>query len=287
MEVKWNILYRGFLDSCNYDCPYCPFAKKKNTREELLKDKIALENFTNWVSEREEKLSILITPWGEGLIRKYYQEAMIALSHIENVEKIAIQTNLACNLKWVANVNKEKFALWITYHPNEVSFEKFIAKCKKLIAMNIDFSIGVVGVKDHFEAIENLKKAIPERYIWVNAYKREKNYYTASEKKWLTEKDHLFPINNKVYDTLGKKCKAGYSSFSINGNGDVFRCHFIKNKIGNIYEDDLNNIKKEENCTNTACGCYIGYINFNELKLEEIYAENLMVRIPDIKKILT
>ena len=104
MEVKWNILYRGFLDSCNYDCPYCPFAKKKNTKEELLKDKIALENFTNWVSERNEKLSILITPWGEGLIRRYYQEAMIALSHIKNVEKIAIQTNLACNLKWVEKV---------------------------------------------------------------------------------------------------------------------------------------------------------------------------------------
>ncbi len=284
MEVKWNILYRGFLDSCNYDCPYCPFAKKKNTKEELLKDKIALENFTNWVSEREEKLSILITPWGEGLIRKYYQEAMIALSHIKNVDKIAIQTNLSCNLKWVEKVNKEKFALWITYHPNEVSFEKFVSKCKKLITMNIDFSIGVVGVKDHFKAIENLKDAIPERYIWVNAYKREKNYYTASEKKWLTKKDNLFPINNKIYNTLGKKCKAGYSSFSINGNGDVFRCHFIKNKIGNIYEDDLNDIKKEENCTNTECSCYIGYINFDELKLKEIYAKNLMVRIPEILK---
>ena len=192
MEIKWNILYRGSLDSCNYDCSYCPFAKKKNTREELLADKKALQKFTKWVGERKERLSILLTPWGEGLIRKYYQEAMVELSHFESVEKIAIQTNLACNIKWVEAVNKDTFALWITYHPKEVAFEKFVAKCRKLIEMNIDFSIGVVGVKEHFEAIEKLKKAIPERYIWINAYKREKDYYSEAEKQWLTEKDKLF-----------------------------------------------------------------------------------------------
>ena len=81
--------------------------------------------------------------------------------------------------------------------------------------MDIDFSIGVVGVKEHFEAIEKLKNDITERYIWVNAYKREQDYYTTAEKKWLTEKDKLFPINNTVHQTEGKACKAGYSSFSI------------------------------------------------------------------------
>lgn len=281
MEIKWNILYRGFLDSCNYDCSYCPFAKKKNTRAELLEDKLALQKFTTWVAERKEGLSILLTPWGEGLIRNYYQEAMVRLSNLKSVDKIAIQTNLACNINWIEKANKDKFSLWITYHPKEVAFEKFISKCRKLIAMDISFSVGVVGVKEHFEGIEKLKNAIPERYVWINAYKREQDYYTTSEKKWLTQKDKLFPINNTVYQTKGKPCKAGYSSFSIDGNGDVFRCHFIKKKIANIYEQDLNTIKKAENCSNSTCQCYIGYINFKGLELDRIYKENLMVRIPE------
>ena len=285
MEIKWNILYRGFLDSCNYDCHYCPFAKKKNTSEELLADSIALDNFTNWATARTEKLSVLITPWGEGLIRGYYQKAMVKLSHLESIEKIAIQTNLACKIDWIEKVNKEKFALWITYHPKEVAYDKFVAKCKQLIAMGIQFSIGIVGVKEHFEAIEKLKNEISERYIWINGYKREQDYYTTSEKKWLTQKDELFPINNTVYKTKGKKCAAGFSSFSIDGNGDVYRCHFIKNKIGNIYKNDLNDIKKAEPCTNTECRCYIGYLNLKALQLENIYKENLLVRIPEKFKV--
>jgi len=170
--TQWNILYRGSLDSCNYDCPYCPFAKKKNTREELSLDRQSLERFTHWVASRKETINILLTPWGEGLIRSYYQNVMIDLSHMEHVTKIAIQTNLSCSLQWIDKVDKDSFALWITYHPNEVAFEDFVSKCKILIKKGIAFSIGVVGVKDHFEAIERLQKEITERYIWINAYKR-------------------------------------------------------------------------------------------------------------------
>ena len=30
-----KILYRGPLASCNYDCPYCPFAKRRDSTEQL------------------------------------------------------------------------------------------------------------------------------------------------------------------------------------------------------------------------------------------------------------
>lgn len=283
MEVStanWNILYRGSLDSCNYDCPYCPFAKKKNTREELAYDKQCLERFTNWVAGREETINILLTPWGEGLIRGYYQKAMIDLSHMKHVTKIAIQTNLSCSLNWIDQVDKDAFALWITYHPNEVRFEDFVNKCKILINKGIAFSIGVVGVKDHFEAIERLKETITERYIWINAYKREKDYYSQAEEKWLSNIDSLFPYNNTVYETKGKKCKAGHTSFSVHGNGDVFPCHFIKNKIGNLYEDSIETLLKPTPCINTQCRCYIGYMSLEELALDTIYGDKILERIP-------
>ncbi len=95
MQSAINILYRGPLESCNYDCKYCPFAKKKNTREELRYDAACLEKFVAWVTQQNRDISILFTPWGEALIRRYYQTALVQLSRLVNVKKVAIQTNLS------------------------------------------------------------------------------------------------------------------------------------------------------------------------------------------------
>src|SRR5262245_8293830 len=77
------LLYRGPLASCNYDCPYCPFAKRRDSREELAADRAALERFTGWIEQKPNKhrFSILFTPWGEGLVRSWYREALVRLSH--------------------------------------------------------------------------------------------------------------------------------------------------------------------------------------------------------------
>ena len=45
------MLYRGPLASCNYDCPYCPFAKRRDRPEQLRADREALARFDGWVSE--------------------------------------------------------------------------------------------------------------------------------------------------------------------------------------------------------------------------------------------
>ncbi len=33
------ILYRGRLASCSYDCAYCPFAKRRDTRDTLRRER--------------------------------------------------------------------------------------------------------------------------------------------------------------------------------------------------------------------------------------------------------
>ena len=50
--VALTILYRGPLASCNYDCAYCPFAKRRESAAELAADRRALERFVDWVSAR-------------------------------------------------------------------------------------------------------------------------------------------------------------------------------------------------------------------------------------------
>ncbi len=281
MDNGLNILYRGPLESCNYDCSYCPFAKKKNTREELAYDKQCLDRFVAWTDSQNRPISILFTPWGEALIRNYYQQSLIKLSQQDNIKKISIQTNLSGNLSWTKSANSDKLALWTTFHPTETTVDRFLEKCNQLQQNNIKYSVGIVGKKENFECIKELKEKIQNRvYFWVNAYKREPDYYSQAEIDWLLEIDPLFSLNNTVYKTKGKACFAGESSISIDGEGNVTRCHFIKEKIGNIYQKSLNQILSSQPCSNDSCRCYIGYMNLKELNLNAIYGDRVLERIP-------
>src|SRR4051812_18690889 len=97
IRVAMRILYRGPLASCNYDCPYCPFAKRHDPPERLRADRSALRRFQDWVTVNPDghELSVLFTPWGEGLTRSWYREAMVGLSRLPHVRRVAIQTNLS------------------------------------------------------------------------------------------------------------------------------------------------------------------------------------------------
>ncbi len=279
--MSWLILYRGSLSSCNYGCDYCPFAKTKNTRAELAKDAQELEQFVAWVKSRKEKIGILFTPWGEGLIRKYYQAAMTELSHLPNVTKVTIQTNLTCSTKWMEQVNKEKFALWTTFHPTQTSIEKFAHKCQELDHLNIKYSAGFVAFKEDISILEALRQAInPAVYVWANAYKRIPNYYTKEEIERIEQVDPLFRYNTQYHASLGESCRAGNTTFSVDGDGNMTRCHFIKESIGNIYESDLSQVLKPTPCTNATCGCHIGYVHLDKLNLAATYENSILERIP-------
>jgi MoaA/NifB/PqqE/SkfB family radical SAM enzyme len=242
MALDLSILYRGALSSCNYGCEYCPFAKRTNTAIELANDKAELDRFVNWAIDRDpaDKIGILFTPWGEALIHRYYQSAIGKLSHLPQVTKVAIQTNLSCDLDWVKNCNLDTLALWTTFHPTEISIEQFLARCQILDLHNVKYSVGIVGLKEHQHQAQLLRQQLdPDVYLWVNAYKRQLDYYTPADIDLFTQIDRLFPINNQVYDTLGKPCRTGHKVITVDGEGTMRRCHFIPESIGNIYDANI------------------------------------------------
>ncbi|MEM7182686.1 MAG: STM4011 family radical SAM protein [Spirochaetota bacterium] len=280
--MRWNILYRGPLSSCNYSCSYCPFAKTKNTRKELKDDAAKLNRFVDWVSNRQEEIGILFTPWGEGLVHKYYQKAMTELSHLSNVYKVAIQTNLSCSTKWMEMVNRESFALWTTFHPTQISLERFSKKCKELDHMGVRYSVGFVALKEELGILEELRTKIsPSVYVWANAFKRIKNYYSPQDIQRIEKVDPLFSYNTVYHTSSGKPCQAGYSSFSVDGDGNMRRCHFIPESIGNIYSNDLTQALQPRLCSNASCGCHIGYVHLEKLNLYRIYGDGILERIPE------
>lgn len=280
--VRYNILYRGPLSSCNYACDYCPFAKHAESRAELAKDRAALERFVAWAGQQHrDRLGILFTPWGEALIRPWYQDALAGLTHLDHVERAVIQTNLSCSLAWVEACRLDRLALWATFHPTEISLDAFVAKVRQLHEQGVRFSVGVVGKREHFDAIRDLRAALPgEVYFWVNAFKRMPGYYSEEEARELEIMDPHFPVNNKRHASLGKRCQAGETSFAVDGDGVMRRCHFVAAPIGNIYAADWRAALRGRTCPNTVCSCHIGYVYLEPLRQDLIYGKNVLERIP-------
>jgi hypothetical protein len=281
MRASWSILYRGPLSSCNYACEYCPFAKRRNTREELEEDLRCLRRFADWVGRRSEQIGVLFTPWGEALIHRSYQTALCELSRLPNIRRVAIQTNLSCALDWVSGADPEKLALWCTFHPGEVSLEGFLRQCRVLDSQGIHYSVGVVGTKAALQILAPLRAGLsPGVYVWINAFKRNPDYYTTSEISFLTQFDPLFPVNNQRHPSLGRACRTGHTVFSVGGNGDIRRCHFVKELIGNIYEPGFESALVPRPCPAETCGCHIGYVHLEELGLDAVFGDGLLERIP-------
>ena len=278
--MKWSVYYRGSLSSCNYSCGYCPFAKTGNTRAELEHDRRQLLRFQQWTGDQTAQLGILFTPWGEALGQRAYRKVLVELSHQPNIERVAIQTNLSAPLGELARASR-KLALWATYHPGEVALEKFSAKCRQLEQLGIRYSVGVVGLKEHFGAISQLRQSLPpDSYLWVNAYKREANYYSASDIKFLKSIDPYFCYNLHRYPSLNTPCRAGETSFAVDGEGDLRRCHFVGEVLTNIYAADFLEQLQPRPCPNQSCGCYIGYIHRPQLQWEQRFGPGALERIP-------
>ncbi|HLK59509.1 MAG TPA: STM4011 family radical SAM protein [Chthonomonadaceae bacterium] len=280
--MNLTLLYRGPLSSCNYGCVYCPFAKHQETDAEHAADRRALERFVGWVAGRtEDRIAILFTPWGEALIRKRYQDALVVLTNLPHVEKAAIQTNLSCRLDWIERCDKAKLGFWATYHPSETKRDRFVAKCLDLHRRGVRFSVGVVGLREHEAEIEALREALPsDVYLWINAYKRVPDYYDTDLLRRFTAIDPLFPINTQRHPSLGRACRGGLSVLAVDGEGTIRRCHFIREPLGNLYAPDFETVLQPRPCTNETCGCHIGYVHMNDLGLYDVFGAGVLERIP-------
>jgi MoaA/NifB/PqqE/SkfB family radical SAM enzyme len=283
VSLSLSILYRGPLSSCNYACAYCPFAKRHEGAAELAADRRALERFVGWVTDHPDyQLAVLFTPWGEALIRRHYQEALVRLTNLAHVQRAAIQTNLSCPLNWVEDCDRGRLALWTTFHPSEVSRTRFLARCRELDRRGVRYSVGVVGLKEHADEVEALRRELPPYvYLWVNAYKDRPDYYDADDLSRFEAIDPLFRVNAVRHPSHGKACRTGRSVVSVDGDGTVRRCHFIREPLGNLYEDDLESVLGDRPCTNATCGCHIGYVHLEELGLYEVFGRGVLERIPE------
>lgn len=283
MGTPLKILYRGPLSSCNYGCEYCPFAKREESREELEKDRLALERFLKWVERETREIAILFTPWGEALVRPWYQDALVRLTRMPHVSKAAIQTNLAASLAWVAGAEISKLGIWATFHPEWANRDRFLEKVRALHERGVSISVGMVGFTRFRAEIEAMRATLPSGvYLWINAVKSAweqgpPETYGAEDFAFLESIDPLFPVNAIHHRSLGEPCRAGATAISVDGDGTVRRCHFVREPIGNL---DTGFTLAERSCVNETCGCHIGYVHLDRLGLDATFGAGLLERVP-------
>ncbi|EFG65182.1 STM4011 family radical SAM protein [Streptomyces sp. SPB074] len=275
-----TLLYRGPLASCDYDCPYCPFAKRRDSRERLRADRAALARFAGWVGEqREDRISVLFTPWGEGLVRSWYRDTLTALSHLPHVARVAIQTNLSCRTEWTSAADPDTLALWCTYHPGQTPYDRFLAKCLDLAERSVRYSVGVVGLPEHLDVARRLRADLPGHvYLWVNA--AEGRTYTDAEAAEWAALDPLFPYSRHPHRSAGLPCRTGESVLSVDGEGTVRRCHFVPEPLGNLYDGSFRAALRPRACPLAACDCHIGYVHLETLPLYDVFAGGVLERVP-------
>ncbi|HEX2314698.1 MAG TPA: STM4011 family radical SAM protein [Thermomonospora sp.] len=276
-----TILYRGPLASCDYDCPYCPFAKRRDTPEQLRADRAALERFEGWVAKQTQPVSVLFTPWGEGLVRSWYRRALVRLSHLPHVERVAIQTNLSHRTAWTSEADLTSLALWATYHPGQVPYERFLAKSLDLTERGVRHSVGIVGLPEHLPVARRLRADLPaSTYLWVNA--AEGRTYTDEEAAGWSEIDPLFSYSRHPHRSRGLPCRTGDTVISVDGDGDVRRCHFVPERLGNLYDGTSRLALRPRPCPAATCDCHIGYVHLEPVGLYDVFAGGILERIPKL-----
>ena len=277
------ILYRGPLASCNYGCDYCPFAKRKDDRDALARDRAALRRFVAWV-EHERALapiSVMLTPWGEALVHRSYRDAMVRLSGLAHVERVVAQTNLSCDVEWLADADPRTLALWATFHPGEVERARFVAKVLRVRELGVRISVGIVGLAAHLHDARSLRADLPhDVYVWVNAAKRSHGVYDDALRDAFTAIDPHFALGVHAHDSFGHHCHAGEDAIAVDGDGNVRRCHFVDAPLGNLYDGSFRAALALRACPQSQCGCHIGYVHLARLGLRRTFAGGVLERIP-------
>ncbi|PJK12708.1 radical SAM protein [Lysobacteraceae bacterium NML120232] len=284
MSRALSVLYRGSLSSCSYACDYCPFAKTDNSAAELARDAAELARFVDWCAHWPGPLRVLFTPWGEALVQPHYREAMIRLSQLAHVRRVAAQTHLGIPVRWLDEVNPASFALWCTWHPSQAPLHAFLRRCDALLQRGLRFSVGMVAMPEHYPALTALRTALPaEVPVWLNAYdQRDANYYRADEVRWLSGIDADFEYSLNPPPSRGAPCHAGQEVISVDGAGNARRCHFVPTSIGNLYDGSLRLADAPGACPNACCDCFIGYVHRADLPLAARYGEGRLERISAI-----
>lgn len=274
-----QIFYRGYLNSCNYACSYCPFSKRKMTKRQIEKDQKALWKFVDNMKQEKEKHAVQIVPYGEALVHEYYWRALAELSQITTQEYTGCQTNLSFSVEKMLGIyeqyqgRKEKLRLWCTFHPSMTTVEEFVEQCKKLEIAGVSFCVGMVGDPEEIPTLLELRRRLPDSvYVWVNKMDGRKKKYTMEEVEVFQKVDPYFSLQLEHRKADLQKCR---QSVFYEADGSRYFCNLHAAAKG---------ASGSAGCGRSECNCYLAYCNRKDIEELLFFEPYPAFRIPTYPK---
>jgi hypothetical protein len=281
------VLFRTRLEWCNFTCGYCPWnanAVRVET-EAFQADARRLQRIVQRVAELPRPVEFFITPKAEYMVLPYWREAVRQLLAMPQVTRVTLQTHLGWDVEgYLPTVEASKLALWTTYHPSETdATDRAVLKRRWMLLheKKVRFTVGMVGTHEHLLELTQLRAFLPpDVYLWVNAYKREPDYYTPAQLQAIRSVDPYFDLNNQHYPSRGQLCTAGSHALYLDDEGDLRRCFFVGDILGNLFRDGWRTLPAPTACPIPTCHCYVGHMHIVDLGFRDLYGDDLAVRRP-------
>ena len=256
-------------------------------------DQEALDRFISRIGGwKYGSLRILIIPYGEAMIHRYYREGIMRLAAMPHVIGVSCQTNLSFSVSRfldeaeVEQADVSKFRFWASYHPEMVGVGEFASKVEMLRAAGIGVCAGAVGDPSAKEQIRKLRQLLdPSVYLFVNAMQGLRKPLSEEDIRFFGEIDNLFDYDRRNAKACLDGCVGGRETLFIDRKGDMYACPRSRVKIGNFYQGDGAVVPLS--CKRKVCDCYIAFSNLNNHPLHRIMGEGAFWRIPDKPLITT
>src|SRR5262249_56388044 len=107
-----------------------------------------------------------------------------------------------------------------------------------------------------------------------------RNYYRPEERELIRGVDPLFDLNDQHFPSMGRPCTAGSHAVYLDDEGDLRRCFFVGDVIGNLFRDGWATLPPPTSCPVATCHCYVGHMHVLELDFPAIYRKHLPPPIP-------
>lgn len=243
---------------CNLDCEYC-FGKITDPYVKV--NSIDIEKLMNTLDKTGKIFRISFTGGEPTMIPNFIE----AVKVITDKHFVSFNTNLIAKnlLGIIDNVDPRKILhIHASLHYDELIkknlLDIYINNFKLLRKNKFNIYAEVVAYPpsiNRFSELESIMKEVELDFEYAPFYgKFEEEVYPES----YTESElRLYNIPNEAincYSQKGELCNAGYNAAVVFSNGNVYPCHQIKEKIGNIYKQ-INFSKSLVKCPSKRCGC--------------------------------
>ena len=150
---------------------YCPFAKQHETRGRAARRPRGARRASSAGSAQrpDGTLSVLFTPWGEALIRRWYQQALVAAEPpaARRQGRDPDEPVLPARLGRDCDRRQARPVVHLSSRADDRG-QRSSANAASWTQRGVRFSVGVVGLHEHIDEIEALRAELPTRRLPVD-----------------------------------------------------------------------------------------------------------------------